>query len=77
MILCGLRNGAIVTVDSRERRESLSGRLITHRIPYASSDKKVVGSNKEWFKVFFFVLEIRIKDRLEKQKISRNKQNIA
>ena len=66
VILCGLRNGAIVTVDSRESRESLSGRLITHRIPYTSSDKKVGGSNKEWFKVFFFVLEIRIEDRLEK-----------
>ncbi|KAH1209197.1 DDB1- and CUL4-associated factor 4 [Glycine max] len=51
VILCGLRNGAIVTVDSRESRESLSGRLITHRIPYTSSDKKVGGSNKEWFKL--------------------------
>ena len=44
---------------------------------HASSDKKVGGSNKEWFKVFFFVLEIRIEDRLEKQKISRNKENVA
>ncbi|RDY13578.1 DDB1- and CUL4-associated factor 4, partial [Mucuna pruriens] len=50
VILCGLRNGAIVTVDFREKRERLSGRLITHRIPYTSSDKKVGGSNKEWFK---------------------------
>ena len=33
---------------------------------HASSDKKVGGSNKEWFKVFFFVLEIRIEDRLGK-----------
>ncbi|XP_029130126.1 DDB1- and CUL4-associated factor 4 isoform X2 [Cajanus cajan] len=51
VILCGLRNGAIVTVDFREKRERLSGRLITHRIPYTSSDKKVGGSNKEWFKL--------------------------
>lgn len=51
VILCGLRNGAIVTVDFREKRERLSDRLITHRIPYTSSDKKVGGSNKEWFKL--------------------------
>jgi len=52
VILCGLRNGAIVTADFRERRESLSDRLITHRIPY-NSDTKVGSSKKEWFKVFF------------------------
>ncbi|KAL2340122.1 hypothetical protein Fmac_008062 [Flemingia macrophylla] len=51
VILCGLRNGAIVAVDFREKRERLSGRLITHRIPYTSSDKKVGGCNKEWFKL--------------------------
>ncbi|XP_027362377.1 DDB1- and CUL4-associated factor 4 isoform X2 [Abrus precatorius] len=51
VILCGLRNGAIVTVDFREKRERFSGRLITHRIPYTPSDKKVGGSNKEWFKL--------------------------
>ena len=70
MILCGLRNGAIVTADFREKRERLSRRLITHRIPY-TSDTKVGGSKKEWFKVFF-LMEIRIEERLEKQKISRN-----
>ncbi|TKY45746.1 DDB1- and CUL4-associated factor 4 [Spatholobus suberectus] len=51
VILCGLRNGAILTVDFREKRERLSDRLITHQIPCTSSDKKVGGSNKEWFKL--------------------------
>ncbi|XP_061356559.1 uncharacterized protein LOC133300983 isoform X2 [Gastrolobium bilobum] len=51
VVLCGLRNGAIVTVDIREKRERLSGRLISHRISSISSDKKVGSSNKEWFKL--------------------------
>ncbi|XP_014498760.1 uncharacterized protein LOC106759894 isoform X1 [Vigna radiata var. radiata] len=48
VILCGLRNGAIVTADFREKRESLSDRLISHRIPYSSS---IGGCKKEWFKL--------------------------
>ncbi|KAK7303833.1 hypothetical protein RJT34_14750 [Clitoria ternatea] len=51
VVLCGLRNGAIVNVDFREKRERLSSRLITHRIPYTSSEKNAGGSNKEWFKL--------------------------
>ncbi|XP_068480836.1 uncharacterized protein [Phaseolus vulgaris] len=50
VILCGLRNGAIVTADFREKRERLSSRLITHRIPY-TSDTKVGSSKREWFKL--------------------------
>ncbi|CAL0301560.1 unnamed protein product [Lupinus luteus] len=51
VILCGLRNGAIVTVDFREKRERLSSRFIKHRIPYSSSNKKAGSSNKEWFEL--------------------------
>ncbi|KAG5516139.1 hypothetical protein RHGRI_036999 [Rhododendron griersonianum] len=36
IVLCGLRNGAIVTVDTREKSEGLSARLARHQIPYAS-----------------------------------------
>ncbi|XLR61226.1 hypothetical protein S83_011898 [Arachis hypogaea] len=51
LVLCGLRNGAIVGVDFREKRERVSRTLIEHRIPYASPNKKVRNSSKEWFKV--------------------------
>ncbi|KAF7840268.1 DDB1- and CUL4-associated factor 4 isoform X2 [Senna tora] len=50
VILCGLRNGAIVTIDVREKREQ-SRRLITHRIPYQPLDGNVGSSKKEWFKL--------------------------
>ncbi|KAI8524783.1 hypothetical protein RHMOL_Rhmol13G0176100 [Rhododendron molle] len=36
IVLCGLRNGAIVTVDTREKSEGLSARLARHQIPYTS-----------------------------------------
>ncbi|MED6143343.1 hypothetical protein PIB30_005259 [Stylosanthes scabra] len=51
LVLCGLRNGAIVSVDFREKRDRVSRTLTEHRIPYASSNKKVRNSSKEWFKV--------------------------
>ncbi|MED6221436.1 hypothetical protein PIB30_054600, partial [Stylosanthes scabra] len=51
LVLCGLRNGAIVSVDFREKGDRVSRTLIEHRIPYASSNKKVRNSSKEWFKV--------------------------
>lgn len=50
VILCGLRNGAVVSVDFREKR-LLSSRLTEHRISYVSSDKKVGSSKKDWFKL--------------------------
>ncbi|XP_004488222.2 uncharacterized protein [Cicer arietinum] len=50
VILCGLRNGAVVSVDFREKRLH-SGRLPQHRISYVSSDKKVGSSNKDWLKL--------------------------
>ncbi|XP_057429811.1 uncharacterized protein LOC130722938 [Lotus japonicus] len=46
VILCGLRNGAIVTADFRAKRERHK-----HLISNTSSNKKVGSSNKEWFKL--------------------------
>ncbi|XVF46084.1 hypothetical protein PTKIN_Ptkin02bG0259800 [Pterospermum kingtungense] len=39
LVFCGLRNGAIITVDVRENQESISGRLSRHRLPYSSSGR--------------------------------------
>jgi hypothetical protein len=36
-ILCGLRNGVIVTVDVREKRAGSSARPIRHRITHTST----------------------------------------
>jgi len=60
VILCGLRNGAVVSVDFREKR-LLSSRLTEHRISYVSSDKKVGSSKKDWFKVFLHFLNQELK----------------
>jgi hypothetical protein len=60
VILCGLRNGAVVSVDFREKR-LLSSRLTEHRISYVSSDKKVGSSKKDWFKVFSSFFKLRMK----------------
>ncbi|KAM7264852.1 hypothetical protein ACFE04_002535 [Oxalis oulophora] len=50
VILCGLRNGAIVTIDVRENHTNLFRRLIPHQIPY--SDSGQTGRNsKQWFEV--------------------------
>ncbi|XP_031285403.1 uncharacterized protein LOC116144088 isoform X2 [Pistacia vera] len=51
VILCGLRNGAIVTVDVRERPQGSARRLIRHRIPYSPLRKTVQNSNKQWFEL--------------------------
>lgn len=67
-LLCGLRNGAVVTVDFREKRERLSSRPITQRISYISSDKKAQSSNKDWFKVFSSFLKLRIKEKLKRDR---------
>ncbi|GLT98889.1 hypothetical protein SLE2022_163640 [Rubroshorea leprosula] len=47
LVLCGLRNGAIVTVDVREK-QGVSARLIKHRIPYLSSERS---GRKPWFEL--------------------------
>ncbi|XP_021901680.1 uncharacterized protein LOC110817444 [Carica papaya] len=44
VVLCGLRNGAILTIDTRVRQERLPSRFIKHRIP-------VQGSSKKWFEL--------------------------
>ncbi|KAK1581772.1 hypothetical protein Q3G72_008935 [Acer saccharum] len=51
VVLCGLRNGAIVTADIRERPEAVSNRLITHQIPYSPSRRIGQNSKKHWFKL--------------------------
>lgn len=33
-MLCGLRNGAILSIDARQRPENFSSRLPRHQIPY-------------------------------------------
>ncbi|XVE94315.1 hypothetical protein REPUB_Repub01dG0270500 [Reevesia pubescens] len=48
LVLCGLRNGAIVTVDVRENQQSISARLTRHRIPYFSSGRS---NQKKWFEL--------------------------
>ncbi|KAJ6713574.1 TRANSDUCIN/WD40 REPEAT-LIKE SUPERFAMILY PROTEIN [Salix viminalis] len=51
VVLCGLRNGAILTVDVREKQERVSDRLIRHRIPYSSLGRQGPSSSKQWFEV--------------------------
>ncbi|KAK4259862.1 hypothetical protein QN277_006151 [Acacia crassicarpa] len=46
-ILCGLRNGAIIAIDFRERRDRFSMRRVT----YPPLDKKSGSSDKAWFKL--------------------------
>ncbi|KAK3004988.1 hypothetical protein RJ639_019783 [Escallonia herrerae] len=57
VVLCGLRNGAIVTFDTRQKPEGFSARLTSHRLPYPSrntskpssrSDKKF---SRQWFQL--------------------------
>nr|XP_023898103.1 uncharacterized protein LOC112009976 [Quercus suber] len=50
-ILCGLRNGAIVTVDVRDKRESSSARFIRHRMPCSPLDKTVGDFSRQWFEL--------------------------
>ncbi|EXB83247.1 DDB1- and CUL4-associated factor 4 [Morus notabilis] len=50
VVLCGLRNGAIITVDAREKQEGSSARLVRHRISNSPSDNTVGKSSKRWFK---------------------------
>ncbi|KAH8522302.1 hypothetical protein H0E87_003075 [Populus deltoides] len=51
IVLCGLRNGAILTVDVREKQERVSNRFIRHRIPYSSLGRQGPSSSKQWFEV--------------------------
>jgi hypothetical protein len=51
IVLCGLRNGAILTVDVREKQERVSDRFIRRRIPYSSLGRQGPSSSKQWFEV--------------------------
>lgn len=50
-LLCGHRNGVIVTVDVREKQEGNSVRLISHRISCSPLNKTVGSSTPKFFKV--------------------------
>ncbi|GLT69551.1 hypothetical protein SLA2020_416940 [Shorea laevis] len=50
-ILCGLRNGVIVTVDVREKRAGSSARPIRHRITHTPLDRTVGNSTRQYFKL--------------------------
>ncbi|CAK7335949.1 unnamed protein product [Dovyalis caffra] len=49
VVLCGLRNGAILTVDVRKKQGRVSDRFIRHRIPYSSVGRQGPSSSKQWF----------------------------
>jgi len=51
VVLCELINGAILTVDVREKQERVSDRLIRHRTPYSSLGRQGPSSSKQWFEV--------------------------
>ncbi|XAR56192.1 hypothetical protein NMG60_11036573 [Bertholletia excelsa] len=57
IVLCGLRNGAIVTVDARQKPEVFSGRLTRHLISYPShgtskpSSRTTQNFTKRWFEL--------------------------
>lgn len=51
VVLCGLRNGMIVTIDTRERQEVVK-RLLRHRIPCLPVDRRNSRtSSQQWYKV--------------------------
>ena len=60
VVLCGLRNGAVVTVDVREKQEGAYARHTRHRVPYPShriseaSSRTVQKFSKQWFEVLNF-----------------------
>ncbi|XP_024963235.1 uncharacterized protein LOC112503429 isoform X2 [Cynara cardunculus var. scolymus] len=57
IVLCGFRNGAIVTVDTRQKPEDLHDRLPKHQIPFpsfktsASSSGRGQKHEKQWFEL--------------------------
>ncbi|KAG7034824.1 hypothetical protein SDJN02_04556 [Cucurbita argyrosperma subsp. argyrosperma] len=50
VVLCGLRNGMIVTIDTRER-QGVCKRLVRHRIPYLPVDRDSRTSSQQWYKL--------------------------
>ncbi|XP_050368602.1 uncharacterized protein LOC126786726 [Argentina anserina] len=51
VVLCGLRNGAIVTVDVREKQKVFSARHASHIIQQSPLDSTLGKSRKQWFKL--------------------------
>ncbi|KAK6916947.1 hypothetical protein RJ641_017698 [Dillenia turbinata] len=57
IVLCGLRNGALVTVDVRQRQEGTHATLRRHQISYPSSkipkslNRAASNSTSKWFEV--------------------------
>ncbi|OAY54404.1 uncharacterized protein LOC110611784 isoform X2 [Manihot esculenta] len=51
IVLCGLRNGAILTVDVREKQEGFSARLTRHKIPHTPFGRYHQNSKKQWFEL--------------------------
>ncbi|KAK9223320.1 hypothetical protein WN944_011762 [Citrus x changshan-huyou] len=52
VVLCGFRNGAIVTVDVRERQRGCSSRAgRRHRIPYSPLQRNDRVTNEQWFEL--------------------------
>ncbi|KAK9226873.1 hypothetical protein WN943_011921 [Citrus x changshan-huyou] len=52
VVLCGFRNGAIVTVDVRERQRGCSSRAgRRHRIPYSRLQRNDRVTNEQWFEL--------------------------
>ncbi|KAM5587017.1 hypothetical protein ABKV19_005790 [Rosa sericea] len=51
VVLCGLRNGAIVTVDVREKREGFVARHASQRIQHSPLDSTLGKSSEKWFKL--------------------------
>lgn len=54
-MLCGLRNGAILTVDIREGHGVSGARLRKHLIPWSTSNANDGSSSKNWFKVVLMI----------------------
>ncbi|KAE8668386.1 Myb domain protein 67 [Hibiscus syriacus] len=48
IVLCGLRNGAIVTLDVRENQERIVSRLTKLQTPYSSSGRS---NRRKWFEI--------------------------
>lgn len=59
VVLCGFRNGAIVTVDVRKRQRGCSSRAgRRHQIPYSRLQRNDRVTNEQWFEVYFAFLFI-------------------
>lgn len=54
VMLCGLRNGAILTLDTREKPRGHTAKLTRHKVPYPlskQSHRQVGKVSKQWFEL--------------------------